>query len=231
MPLETNISTRRAISDMAGTEGSMRFILDHNIDSDVMLRFLDGAGLGAHMLPYHLQNASDEDVLEYAFKADRVLLTHDEDFLNQDRFPPERNPGIVILPGGSGDVRNYFDVIGHMLRLMKPYPGLWLQTYVQIAQSGIISVEGVNATSKERIDKWYLRFDKAGNAESWNGDEKSLVSGSYASGVHIFTLTHPPICLHSVNDKGPDSFVIRELTVNRDMERIRAEKLRCTIWF
>ena len=37
-------------------------------------------------------------------KMDRVLLTHDDDFLDDRRFPPHRNPGLIVFrPGAQGD--------------------------------------------------------------------------------------------------------------------------------
>jgi predicted nuclease of predicted toxin-antitoxin system len=50
-----------------------------------------------------LLGRSDEDVFAYAWKEDRIILTHDPDFLDDRGFPPNRNPGIVLIrPGSSG---------------------------------------------------------------------------------------------------------------------------------
>jgi predicted nuclease of predicted toxin-antitoxin system len=45
---------------------------------------------------------SDEDIFAYSWREDRIILTHDGDFLDDRRFPPNRNPGVIVLPGGSG---------------------------------------------------------------------------------------------------------------------------------
>ena len=45
-----------------------------------------------------------EDVFAYAWRTKRVLLTHDPDFLNNRRFPFNRNYGVVVItPGASGN--------------------------------------------------------------------------------------------------------------------------------
>src|SRR5208282_6101837 len=58
---------------------------------------LDGreAGLVGH---------PDENWFAYALRDDRILLTHDEDFLNDRKFPfdSNRNPGVIVLPGACG---------------------------------------------------------------------------------------------------------------------------------
>ncbi len=52
---------------------------------------------------FGLEGRSDEDVLAAAWKDKRVLVTHDADFLDDLRFPPHRNPGIIVIrPGASG---------------------------------------------------------------------------------------------------------------------------------
>jgi hypothetical protein len=38
-----------------------------------------------------------------AWKDKRVVITHDADFLDNKRFPPNRNPGVVLIrPGSEG---------------------------------------------------------------------------------------------------------------------------------
>jgi len=50
-----------------------------------------------------LVGRSDEDVFAAAWKDKRVLITHDGDFLDNHRFPPHRNPGVVLIrPGSEG---------------------------------------------------------------------------------------------------------------------------------
>jgi predicted nuclease of predicted toxin-antitoxin system len=66
-----------------------------------------------------LSGHSDEDVFAYAFRENRLLLTHDRDFLDDRRFPIHRNPGVIVFPGadGSGEplvaaLRSVIPVIG-----------------------------------------------------------------------------------------------------------------------
>jgi len=105
--------------------------------------------------------------LAYAWERDRVLLTHDEGFLEDKRHAPEVNPGLVVMPGGSGDVERFLPLIGDMLAVMKSYRGLWLQTKTHIQAGGVIAIKGINATSKERIPTWLMTFDRDGNALQW----------------------------------------------------------------
>jgi hypothetical protein len=52
----------------------------------------------------HLRGHSDEDVFAYVSRTNLVLLTHDVAFFRDDRrFPPHRNPGLIVLPGAQGN--------------------------------------------------------------------------------------------------------------------------------
>ncbi|MGC2406299.1 MAG: DUF5615 family PIN-like protein [Candidatus Cybelea sp.] len=152
---------------MKEVEGTARFLLDNNVDSRSLLRFLDGQGISAHGLPPGLAAASDDEVLAEAWRQDRMLISHDVDFLDMRRHPPAENPGVVIIPGGNGTVRNHLTVIGRTLTFIKPYRGLWLQTYVHIRDSGLILIKGENATTGETIDPWYMTFSDSGEPLIW----------------------------------------------------------------
>lgn len=152
---------------MREVEGTTKFLLDNNVDVPVLLRFLDGQGLSANELPAQLVNRPDDEVLAEAWRQDRVLLSHDADFLDMRSHPPETNPGVVVMPGGSGNIEKHLPVIGYMLKLIKPYRGLWLQTYVNIHDSGLIQIKGRNATTGLDIDPWYMAFNQRGEPFIW----------------------------------------------------------------
>ena len=66
-----------------------------------------------------LAGRSDEDVFAAAWKEDLILLTHDDDFLDDRRFPPHRNPGIVVIrPGAQGSDKGLLATLGKALELV-----------------------------------------------------------------------------------------------------------------
>lgn len=169
-PLEVE-TIRGGRSDLDEVRAITRFLLDNNTDLAVLLRYFDGIGISSDELPERLKRRGDDEVLAYAWEQDRVLLTHDEDFLSEQLHPWETNPGIVVMPGGSGDVNRYLPIIGSMLNLMKPYRTLWLYTYTHIQKSGNIVIRGVNATTKVEFPSWTLRFDESGRPLQWFDEE------------------------------------------------------------
>ena len=62
----------------------------------------------------------DENLFAFAQKQDRILLTHNVDFLDDRKFPPDpnRNPGVIVLPGASGGDSVLVRAIGEALSLV-----------------------------------------------------------------------------------------------------------------
>jgi predicted nuclease of predicted toxin-antitoxin system len=94
-----------------------RFLVDESLGPAVA-EVLRGAGWNVKFVAdVNLAGHSDEDVLAFAHRDDRILLTHDADFLDDRRFPPHRNPGVVVLPGGSGNERVLIRALGQAVSI------------------------------------------------------------------------------------------------------------------
>ena len=83
--------------------GKVRFLADESMGERVA-EILRGEGFNVrYVADVGLVGRSDEDVFAEAWRDNRVLITHDPDFLDNNRFPPHRNPGVVLIrPGSSG---------------------------------------------------------------------------------------------------------------------------------
>jgi predicted nuclease of predicted toxin-antitoxin system len=79
-----------------------RFLIDECLGEEAA-RVICSLGWNAvYVSELALIGHADEDIFAEAWRQDRVLLTHDHDFLDDRRFPPHRNPGLVVLPGAAG---------------------------------------------------------------------------------------------------------------------------------
>src|ERR1035437_10503749 len=83
--------------------GKARFLVDENAGPEVA-KFLLGLGYNSKFTSeMGLSGRSDEEVFAVAWRDNRVIVSHDGDFLDDRRFPHHRNPGVVVLcPGASG---------------------------------------------------------------------------------------------------------------------------------
>ena len=81
--------------------GKARFLVDESAGIGVA-KMLQNDGYNAKFASdLGLLGRSDEDVFAAAWKERRVIITHDADFLDDRRFPPHRNPGIVLVRAGA----------------------------------------------------------------------------------------------------------------------------------
>lgn len=82
-----------------------RFLVDESAGREVAL-LLEGLGYNTkYAAELGLLGRSDEEVFAVAWREQRIIVTHDYDFLDDRRFPPHRNPGIIVVGPGS-DGRN-----------------------------------------------------------------------------------------------------------------------------
>jgi predicted nuclease of predicted toxin-antitoxin system len=80
--------------------GKARFLVDESMGATIA-KYLNEKGYNTKYVGDEgLEGRSDEDVFAFAWKNERIIVTHDPDFLDDRRFPPHRNPGIVLVRPG-----------------------------------------------------------------------------------------------------------------------------------
>ncbi len=144
-----------------------RFLVDHNVIDDVPAVLADRKWNVETAAEAGLAGRSDEDVLAYAWREDRILITHDRDFLDERRFPPHRNPGIVILPGGSGDLRAVARALAIALPIVGPFREAWRSSCIEVSSEGVISIRNRDKATGARTTTRY-RYSR-GRAQQWVG--------------------------------------------------------------
>jgi len=107
------------------TARKTRFLVDENLGPEVteLLRSWDPSV--TDVFEEGLVGRSDEDVFAFAWREKRVLLTHDDDFLDDARFPEHRSPGVVILRGAGGNSANLAYALGMVRAFMERMPEVW----------------------------------------------------------------------------------------------------------
>src|SRR5262245_31433592 len=117
-----------------------RFLVDEDVGSEVaqFLRqrrfnaiFVGDVGLAGH---------EDPDLYAYAWREKRVLLTHDHEFLDDKRFPPHRNPGVIVLPGGGGDLQALSVGLSVLRSVFGTAAPIWRKTKVTISANGELTI-------------------------------------------------------------------------------------------
>ena len=73
------------------------------------------------------EGKSDEIIYKEAFKADRILLTHDDDFLNNKLFELKFSTPTIILP-----IKNFEDALVLVLWHIAPYYEIFKEMKIKI---------------------------------------------------------------------------------------------------
>jgi len=143
-----------------------RFLVDQNVDTAVADLLRDSGWNAQHVTQIGLAGQPDENILAHAQRDDRILLTHDPDFLDDRSFPPHRNPGVIVLPGAQGNRRAILDAMRDVLPVVGAFRELWRASKTVIAQEGTWTVTTFDH-DVGRVTKTRYRFPKNRRAEQW----------------------------------------------------------------
>jgi predicted nuclease of predicted toxin-antitoxin system len=145
-----------------------RFLVDESLGGEVA-KLLRRAGWKAVFVgEVGLLGHPDEDILAYSYREDRILLTHDDDFLDDRRFPPHRNPGVVVLPGAEGQERALLRALGGMLSIIGEFRDIYRGSKISISAEGIWTQRNLNR--RGAAEKKVYKFPKHGAPLVWEGD-------------------------------------------------------------
>lgn len=145
-----------------------RFLVDESLGVEVA-NVLRNLGWNAKFVgEVGLTRRDDIDVLAYSWSEDSILLTHDTDFLDDRRFPEHRNPGVVILPGGSGDEEALIRAVAGLLSIVAPFRKGFRGTKVQVSNDGVWTFIKRNKNTGA-IERTRIRISKNGTVEIWEG--------------------------------------------------------------
>lgn len=142
-----------------------RFLVDENMGNDVAVLLRDFGYNAIFVAEAGLIGHPDEAVFAYAWKVNRIILTHDRDFLNDRQFPFHRNPGVIVLPGAEGD-GSLEPAIADLLRLVAPYGNAHIGTKIEVTQDRIWTVRGFIKAEGRHIER-RVKLEQNGNASEW----------------------------------------------------------------
>lgn len=150
-------------------EKKARFLIDENL-GEVVAQSLRALGWNAtYVGDVGLAGHDDTDVFAFAAREDRILLTHDTDFLDDRKFPPHRNPGVVVLPGAAGEERELCRALGAMVSIVGRFRAVWYKSKIQISPSGEWTVKQWASVTGLHVATRY-RFLSHARALVWEDD-------------------------------------------------------------
>jgi hypothetical protein len=82
----------------------------------------------------NIRGRDDRDVFAVAWRLRRVLLTHDADYLDDNRFPFARCAGLVVFPTFPKQSWHYGILLQRTLHLIRKGDRLWLHTKIIVGR-------------------------------------------------------------------------------------------------
>ena len=148
-----------------------QFLIDESLGVEAA-RFIRALGWNAvYVGEVDLGGKSDEDVFAIAWRDDRIILTHDKDFLNDRRFPYHRNPGVIVLPGATGETPGLLNAVSGVLRLIGPYREANRGIKIEITEDGIWSIKGFSK-GQVSLQRKRVKFGQKGEVWEWVDEDE-----------------------------------------------------------
>ena len=148
-------------------EKRCKYLVDENLGEGTAWLLRDEWKANVEFAPdVGLSGKSDTEVFAYAWKKCRILITHDRGFLNDRRFPEHRNPGVAVLPGGSGEMKPFYQAVNHMMALMERAPWRWQGTKVVFGDNGEVTIKQRNVQTGV-VETLRYRFTRHGDPDEW----------------------------------------------------------------
>lgn len=147
-----------------------RFVIDESLGVGVAMALRDYGWNAVYVEEIGLAGHSDEDVFAFAWKEDRVLLTHDRDFLDDRRFPFHRNPGLIVLPGADGSGAGLIEALRSVMSLVGQFREAYRGDKIEITEDGIWTIRGFD----RKLGRHYknrFRFAQHGKVYQWQTSE------------------------------------------------------------
>jgi predicted nuclease of predicted toxin-antitoxin system len=148
-------SDAEALKFTLANRSKAKFLIDENLGPEVTRLIRNTGWTATDAFELNLAGQPDEKIFATARKKDLILLTHDDDFLNDRFFHPRLNPGIFVLPGGDGNEEPLRSAISRVLSIAGHFRKLWHCTKSIISSNGTLTVMSYDKTTGRIVKKIY----------------------------------------------------------------------------
>jgi predicted nuclease of predicted toxin-antitoxin system len=171
--VKINISDKEVRSFEQTFKKKTRFLVDEDCGRGAAELLRDLGYNAKYVSDLDLKGRDDEAVFNAAWKEDRVLITHDDDFEDDRRFPEQCNPGVIILPMVDGD--EFVRILLFALSIFGKYRHLWRQAKVIVYQDRKVTIKHRNRRTGA-MEKTNYKFTKSGPALIWVNNKRKSTS-------------------------------------------------------
>lgn len=137
----------------APIKGKARFRLDESVDPIVGEVLADH---GYHVVySQELRGHPDEDYLAASWRDSEILISHDKGFLDEQRHPPNRNPGIIVIEGAGGNEQQLIEALRTIIWLIGPYAKAYRGSSTYVSKGGEVTIRSYHSDVARRVSTRY----------------------------------------------------------------------------
>ncbi|MBW2739898.1 MAG: DUF5615 family PIN-like protein [Deltaproteobacteria bacterium] len=160
---------RQINSELALFRKQVRFLVDENVPEDLISVLRERGYNTKAVTECELKGRDDKEIFGLARKENRVLVTQDKDFLNDKRFPIQRNPGLAVLPAYSENEDGFVTAFGHLLTIHGDSHELWYEQKAHFSGDDTVSIRCRDASTSGWTTVKF-KFPKNGTPMVWEND-------------------------------------------------------------
>jgi hypothetical protein len=165
-----DISTQDAQQLLKSLVQTCRFLVDRNLGPQFVPALRRLGYNATDVFAPKIITQSNEDVLAAASSGRRILLTQDRNFLDDYRFPPNINVGIVVLPVHAH--HTLMNAVVYALSILRKERDLGRGTKISVGEDGRLTVTMRDQDSGARKSTHY-KLRMGGPPLIWRSAEKA----------------------------------------------------------
>ena len=155
-------------------EKRVRFLIDENIEPETIAFLKKRRANTKSVKEFGYQCRSDGDIYKLAYREKRMLLTQDDGYLDNRKFPIDQTSGILIITGCSG-YQDMNAILEALLTSIVPFGETWNQSKMRIIPDTMTVTRRNITTGKTEENyftlsskgEWMVWVDEAKDQSVW----------------------------------------------------------------
>ncbi len=137
-----------------------KFLIDENLGIGTVEYLCKRGWNTVGVCDLGIQGHDDTSVFATAYRSDRILLTHDHDFLNNKIFPLQSSPGIVIFPYFEGKEKPLMTALINVVSIIGNYREIYRKSKILWHEDETMTINSINSNGQYWRQKY--KFPKHG---------------------------------------------------------------------
>ena len=161
-----NISKQDQIDAQQVFGKKARFLVDEDLDGELTEFRRDDGWNVKGVREVGLSKRGDDDVLAFAWKEKRMVITNDTKFPQGRGFIEQANPGIVVLPDASLDSMGFARALVNALNILGGLALAYAKTRCVFNSDDTFSIARRNVETGQ-VENTRFRLERNGQISQW----------------------------------------------------------------